>query len=474
MRAITSTEVNRYMRYMNIKKLIGTKAFYRMILGITIPIIVQNGITNFVNLLDNVMVGRLGTEQLSGVGIANQLVFVFTLCLFGGLSGAGIFTAQFFGKGDHEGLRYSVRFKLYTALTILAVGGAILVPFGENLITLFLNEEDTTGDVAMTLFYGREYLKIALISLAPMALTQVYANTLRETGQTVPPMVASIVAVGTNALFNWLLIFGIGPFPALGVVGAAWGTVIARVVELSIVVIWSHANVKKVPYFKGLYRSLRIPLRLVGQIFVKTLPLMVNEFLWSSGMTVLNQCYSTRGLVAVAAVNIAVTIANVFNIVYMSMGSAVAIIVGNQLGSGKIEEAKDTDRKIIAFSCVLCAGVGAVMAALSPLFTSVYNVTDDVKNLAAVMIVVYAVMMPFSSFAHNCYFTLRSGGQTFITFLFDSAFVWAVSVPTGILLSRLTDLPIIPLFIICMSLELGKCIIGFFMLKSGKWAKKLV
>ncbi len=474
MRAITSTEVNRYMRYMNIKKLIGTKAFYRMILGITIPIIVQNGITNFVNLLDNVMVGRLGTEQLSGVGIANQLVFVFTLCLFGGLSGAGIFTAQFFGKGDHEGLRYSVRFKLYTALTILAVGGAILVPFGENLITLFLNEEDTTGDVAMTLFYGREYLKIALISLAPMALTQVYANTLRETGQTVPPMVASIVAVGTNALFNWLLIFGIGPFPALGVVGAAWGTVIARVVELSIVVIWSHANVKKVPYFKGLYRSLRIPLRLVGQIFVKTLPLMVNEFLWSSGMTVLNQCYSTRGLVAVAAVNIAVTIANVFNIVYMSMGSAVAIIVGNQLGSGKIEEAKDTDRKIIAFSCVLCAGVGAVMAALSPLFTSVYNVTDDVKNLAAVMIVVYAVMMPFSSFAHNCYFTLRSGGQTFITFLFDSAFVWAVSVPTGILLSRLTDLPIIPLFIICMSMELGKCIIGFFMLKSGKWAKKLV
>ena len=459
---------------MNIKKLIGTKAFYKMILGITIPIIIQNGITNFVSLLDNVMVGRLGTEQLSGVGIANQLIFVFTLCLFGGLSGAGIFTAQFFGKGDSEGLRYSVRFKLYTALIILAVGGAILIPFGEDLITLFLNDEDTTGNVALTLHFGREYLKIALIALVPMAITQVYANTLRETGQTLPPMVASIVAVGTNALFNWLLIFGIGPFPALGVVGAAWGTVIARVVELSIVVIWSHTHAKKATFVTGLYRSLRIPPRLVGQIFVKTLPLMVNELLWSSGMTVLNQCYSTRGLVAVAAVNIAVTIANVFNIVYMSMGSAVAIVVGNQLGAGQIEEAKDTDRKIIAFSCVLCTGIGAVMAALAPLFTSVYNVTDEVKTLAAVMIVVYAALMPFSSFAHNCYFTLRSGGQTFITFLFDSAFVWAVSVPTGLILSRLTDLPIIPLFVICMSLELFKCIIGFFMLKSGKWAKKLV
>jgi Na+-driven multidrug efflux pump len=201
---------------------------------------------------------------------------------------------------------------------------------------------------------------------------------------------------------------------------------------------------------------------------------MLNELLWSSGMTVLNQCYSTRGLVAVAAVNIAVTVANVFNIVYMSMGSAVSIIVGNQLGAGQIEEAKDTDRKIIAFSCALCTVIGGIMAALAPLFTAIYNVTSEARALAAVMIVVYAVMMPFSSFAHNCYFTLRSGGQTFITFLFDSAFVWAVSVPVGLILSRLTDLPIIPLFILCMSLELFKCVIGFFMLRSGKWARKLV
>ena len=459
---------------MHPKQLIGNKAFYKMILGITVPIIIQNGITNFVNLLDNIMVGRLGTEQLSGVGIANQLIFVFTLCVFGGLSGAGIFTAQFFGKGDHEGLRHSLRFKLYTALIILAVGGLILVPFGEELITLFLSEEDTTGDALLTLAFGREYLQVALVALIPMALTQVYANTLRETGQTVPPMVASVVAVGTNALFNWLLIFGIGPFPALGVVGAAWGTVIARVVELCIVVLWSHTHTQSLPFLRGLYRSPRIPLSLAGQITVKTLPLMLNELLWSSGMTVLNQCYSTRGLVAVAAVNIAVTVANVFNIVYMSMGSAVSIIVGNQLGAGQIEEAKDTDRKIIAFSCVLCTVIGGIMAAFAPLFTAIYNVTSEARALAAVMIVVYAVMMPFSSFAHNCYFTLRSGGQTFITFLFDSAFVWAVSVPVGLILSRLTDLPIIPLFILCMSLELFKCVIGFFMLRSGKWAKKLV
>ena len=459
---------------MKVKKLIGDKAFYKMVLGITIPIIIQNGITNFVNLLDNIMVGRLGTEQLSGVGIANQLVFVFTLCLFGGLSGAGIFTAQFFGKQDTEGMRYTVRFKLYTALLILVAGGLILIPFGDQLITLFLTEGDSTGNAALTLDFGREYLRVALLSLVPMALTQVYSTSLRETGQTVLPMISSIIAVATTALFNFLLIFGIGPFPELGVVGAAWGTVIARVVELVIVAGWSHTHSKKAPFAKGLYASPVIPRRLVGQILVKMLPLMVNELLWSSGMTILNQCYSTRGLVAVAAVNIAVTISNVFNIVYMSMGSAVAIIVGNQLGAGLIEEAKDTDRKIIAFSCVLCLGIGTLMAVFAPAFTAIYNVTDAVKSLAAILIVVYAIMMPFNSFAHNCYFTLRSGGQTFITFLFDSAFVWGVSVPTALILSRLTDLAIIPLFVICVSLELLKCVIGVFMLKSGKWAKKLV
>ncbi len=456
------------------KKFFGNKAFYKMVLLIAVPIIIQNGITNFVNLLDNIMVGRLGTEQLSGVGIANQLVFVYTLCLFGGLSGAGIFTAQFFGKGDLEGMQYTFRFKMLVAIVITVIGGCVLVPFGDSLITLFLNEADATGDIALTLMYGRRYLRVALLSLIPMAITQVYASTLRETEQTVVPMVASIAAVVTNGVFNYLLIFGVAGFPRLDVVGAAIGTIIARVVELLIVVIWTHTQSKKAPFIKGVYRSPHIPRALFGQIFVKSLPLMANEFLWSTGMTVLTQCYSTRGLVAVAAVNIAVTISNVFNIVYMSMGSAVSIIVGNQLGAGQIEEAKDTDRKIITFSMLVCVGIGAIMTVLAPAFTSIYNVSTDVKNLAAILIIVYAVMMPFHSFVHNCYFTLRSGGKTFITFLFDSAFVWCVSVPLGLILSRLTDLPIIPLFVACQAVELIKCVIGIFMLKSGKWAKKLV
>lgn len=459
---------------MNIKKFIGSKSFYKMVLALTIPIIIQNGITNFVNLLDNVMVGQLSQEEFVGVGIANQLIFVFNLALFGGLSGAGIFTAQFFGKSDVEGMRHTFRFKLYTTLLILAVGIAVFLLAGEPLISTFLTDDGQSGDPVLALYYGKQYLFYALLSLVPASLAQVYASTLRETGHTTPPMVASVVAVLTNAVCNYILIFGKLGLPALGVVGAALGTFLARLIELAIVGIWTHANVQKAPYIKGVYKSLAIPLPLCRKIFVKCLPLLLNEFLWSSGMAIMNQCYSTRGLDAVSAINISVTVTNLFNIVFISLGTAVAILVGNQLGAGEIEQAKDTDRKVIAFSMVVCVGIGILMAVCAPLFTLAYNTTDTVRQMAAYLIIVHACMMPFDSFAHNCYFTLRSGGQTFITFLFDSAFVWVVSVPVAFALSRLTTLPLLWLYILCIAPNLLKCIIGAVMLKSGRWAKKLV
>ena len=396
---------------MGIKKFVGNRAFYKMVLALAVPMIIQNGITNFVNLLDNIMVGQLGTEQISGVGIANQLIFVYTLCLFGGLSGAGIFTAQYFGKSDVEGMRHTFRFKLLLAAAITVIGTTVLLLWGEPLISLFLTD-DGKSDPILTLHYGMQYMRYALIAQIPMAFSFVYSSTLRETGRTVPPMIAGVIAVFTNGICNYLFIFGIGIFPQLGVVGAAVGTIVARVVEFTVVVIWTHTHKQHAPYVCGAYRSLRIPASLVAQISIKGLPLLANELLWSLGMTILNQCYSTRGLTAVAAINIATTISNLFNIFFLSMGSAVAIIVGNQLGAGQVEEAKDTDRKIIVFSCAICTVIGAVMVAVAPLITKTYNVTDDVKDLAAALIIIYAIMMPFNCFTHNCYFTLRSGGQT--------------------------------------------------------------
>ena len=190
------------------KKFIGDKAFYAMVLGITVPIIIQNGITNFVNLLDNIMVGQLGTEQMSGVSIVNQLIFVYNLCIFGGLSGAGIFTSQYYGQKDDEGIRHTFRYKLWMAVILTAGAIALFWLIGDSLINLYLSGSSDGGDLAATLSYGRTYLNIMLFGLPAFMMLQVYASTLRECGETVVPMKAGMAAVLVNLVFNYFLIYG--------------------------------------------------------------------------------------------------------------------------------------------------------------------------------------------------------------------------------------------------------------------------
>lgn len=445
-----------------------------MLLGIVVPIIIQNGITNFVSLLDNLMVGRIGTEQMSGVAIVNQLVFVFNLCIFGAVSGAGIFTAQFFGHGDYEGVRNTFRFKFMISVAFAVIGIAVFVVGGPQLISLFLHEGGESGNIEQTLLYGEKYLHWILLGLVPFALSQVYSGTLRETGKTVVPMAAGVTAVFVNLIFNFLLIYGNFGFPKMGVEGAAIATVMSRYVELCIIAVWSHTHTEKVPYIKGVYRTLKIPAELTKQIAIKGMPLILNEALWAFGIAILNQCYSTRGLAAVAGTNISSTITNLFNVVFIAMGSALAIIVGQLLGAGKLEEARETDTKLIFASVVSCLVLGTIMALAAPLFPELYNTTDEVKELATFFIVFSAIMMPFNAFLHSAYFTLRSGGKTLITFFFDAGFVWIVSIPLALALSRLTDMPVRMLYACCTGADLIKVVVGYILVKRGKWVVKIV
>ena len=456
------------------KRYIGDKAFYRKLFTVMIPILVQNLITNFVNLLDNVMVGQVGTEPMSGVAIVNQLLFVFNLCVFGGLAGAGIFTSQFYGKNDQEGVRHTMRMKLYIAVLTLAVFGGILLLFGKNLISLFLHEGEENLDLTATLTFGQQYLHVMLFQLIPFALTQVYASTLRGTGETMLPMRAGIAAVLVNLVFNYIFIFGKLGFPAMGVVGAAIATVMARFVECFIVVIWSHRHTDRAPYIPGLYRSVYVPPQLVKQIILLGTPLLINELLWSGGMTTLNQCYSLRGLEVVSAFNISTTISNLFFCAFIAMGDSISILVGQMLGAGELERAVDEDRKLIAFSLGASFLVAGVMALVSPWIPELYNTTASVKHLAVELLMVSAVMTPLHAYANACYFTIRSGGKTLITFVFDSMFVWVIQIPVAMVLSRMTALPIVPLFIAVEGLNLIKCVIGLVMVRSRKWVVNLV
>ena len=459
---------------MRLKRYIGDRAFYRRVTTIVVPIIIQNGITNFVSLLDNIMVGQVGTLPMSGVSIVNQLMFVFYLCIFGATAGAGIFTAQFQGSGDNEGIRHTFRFKLLIC-ALLAGAGLLVFHFASQpLIRLFLTGEGAASDASAILEYGQGYLEWMLLGLLPFAITSAYAGTLKETGQTFIPMLGGIVATLVNLVLNYILIFGHFGAPEMGVEGAALATVISRFVELGIVAGWTHLNPKKNPFIVGAYRSFVIPSGLLKNIVVKGMPLLANELLWSTGMTFMNQSYSTCGLDVVPALNITSTLFNLTSVVFMSMGAADGILMGQMLGaSTPREEVKDTSRKLIAISVSSGVVFGLLTMALSGAFPHIYNTSQAVRLLATRLILICALFMPFDAFANAAYFVLRSGGQTYITFLFDSGFVWAVMVPLGFVLSRFTGITILPLYFVCQCTNVLKALVGFYFLGKGKWIQNL-
>ena len=459
---------------MKVNKYIANKAFYKMTLTVAMPMMLQNFITNLVNMLDNLMVGSIGTEQMSGVAIVNQLLFVFNLAVFGAMSGVGIFVAQFHGKGDADGIRYALRYKIITALVLSLVAIGLFLTFDDNLISLFLHDVDASADIEATFGFAKQYLSVMLINIVPFALCQAFASTLRETGNTFTPMIVGFVAVVVNCVFNYFLIFGKIGFPQLGVSGAAIATVLSRFVELALIVGYIVIKRKEYTYVKGLFRSLHIPRTLLSNITVKGMPLLVNEVLWSTSMSMLSVAYSLHGISVVAACSISSTVTNLFNIAFISLGSSIGIIVGKLLGAEKYEEAVDTDRKLIVFSLFVSSVMGLGLFFVGGLFPQLYNTGDEAKEIAAYFIRTCALTSPLVSFANAAYFTLRSGGKTFVTFLFDSGSMWLISVPVAFLTYYVFDWSIFVIFPIVQLLEGIKVIIGAILIKKKVWVNNIV
>ena len=456
-------------------KLIGDRAFYRRVAAVAVPIIVQNGITTFVSLLDNVMVGQVGTLQMSGVSIVNQILLVHMLSVWGINAGAGIFTAQFHGSCDHEGIRYTLRYKLLACLAICLAFGGLLIPAARPLIGLFLQGEGSPEDARAMLGYGLEYLQIMVWGLIPFALSNAYATTLRECDKGSVPMVGSMAAVGVNLILNYVLIFGKLGAPAMGVKGAAWATVISRFVELGVVALWAHFHTKLLPCFRGLFRSLYIPGKLLGKMIVKGTPLLINEALYACGMGIISQCYSTCGLAVVSAVNIANTLNNLASVVTTAIGNTIGILMGQMLGANRSrEELRTTNSRLLALGVVAGVVFGLLLVAVSGLFPGFYNTTGDVRQIATALILIMAAVKPFLTFSASCYYTVRAGGQTGVTFLYDSGFMFAFTIPIAFCLSRFTDISILWLFFLCQLPDTCKCILGYIMIRKERWMQRLI
>lgn len=458
-----------------LKRYIGDKAFYRKMLVTALPIMLQNLLTNFVALLDNVMVGQLSTAQIGAVTIVNNnLLFIFSLCMFGCISSASIYTTQFYGSNDQQGIRYTFRFKIISCILVTVLAMGVFMFGGDPLINMYLQGEGDPTLAADTLYYGRQYLRIMMIGLIPFSLTNSYAGTLRECGYPTVPMVAGIIATATNLVFNYILIFGHFGAPAMGVAGAAVATVISRFVELAIVVIWTHKHVDKNPYIQGAYRSFHIPAPLLKQILIKGFPLIINETLYSAGIALLNQCYSVCGLDVVPALSISTTIYNLTSVIFRSFGITVGIVTGQLLGAGlPAEEVRDDNRKQNTLSLMSGVAFGILTALLCNSFPLLFNTTPEVRKLSAYLILISAAYMPMEAYIMPAYFTLRSGGKTFATFLFDGGFIWIIMLPLAFCITRYTDMSIIWVYIICRAVEILKCLIGKLLVRSGCWIQNL-
>jgi putative MATE family efflux protein len=446
------------------KHLIGDKSFYRRLIAVALPIVVQQLITSSVQLVDNIMVGSLGEQAIDSVAVVNQLYFIVILVVFGILGGAGVYTAQYFGSKDFDKLQQTFRFKVIAALFIVFLSFIILTFFGSFFISLFTENPDIISG-------GMSYLKIVRFSMIPWAFSVSISFTFREIGITKPLLRVSLITILTNTILNYLLIFGSFGFPELGIEGAAIATVISRALEATLFIILA---IKRGKVFNSNIKDmLKINPVVLKAIIMMAIPLMLNEILWSTGQTVFIEAYSTRGDNAYAAANITQAVSQLVFVIFGGISTAIAVMVGNTLGENKLEQARENSKKLIFASVVTAFCMGIILFILSYFIIDIYNVMDETKQFAAFNIRINAITIPIVAFNISMYFTLRAGGDTKSTFIMDSGYMWLIQVPTIFLLSRLTDLPITMLFLIVQLLEIPKMGFAYARYRKGNWIRNL-
>jgi putative MATE family efflux protein len=446
------------------RSLIGDKVFYKRLFAVSLPIVLQQLLTSSLQLIDNLMVGKLGELAIGSVSVVNQLYFVVILISFGALGGAGIFTAQFFGSKEVDKLKQTFRFKLIIAVMLAVFSLVLFTFFGKILISQFTENPVTING-------GLDYLNIVKWSMLPWAFSIAISTTFREIGTTKPLLWITVAAIITNTVLNYILIFGHLGLPELGIEGAAIGTLASRFVEFALMFV---LLIKKGKIFNTSIKDVfKIERLLLKSIIIMALPLLLNELFWSMGQTMFLQSYSTRGDSALAAMNITGAISQLVFVTFGGIGTGIAVMVGNTLGKNELEVAKDNAKKVIAFAVVFAFFTGIILFILSFFVLDLYDISDVTKSIAKSNIRINAIFIPVFSFNVSMYFTLRAGGDTRSTMMMDSGYMWIVPVPLIFILARVTDWSVITLFLIVQLLEIPKSIFALSRYRKEHWVRNL-
>jgi putative MATE family efflux protein len=436
------------------------KQFFYRLFAIALPVMLQNLVNSLVNMVDTVMVGRLGTEAIAACGLGNQIFFLFNMLLFGVCSGAGAFTAQFWGKKDLPGIRKNTGFCL-----VITLGAALVFTLGsffipEKLIALYSRDP-------RVIELGAQYLHALTPVFFPFAVNFVFIMTLRSIERVRLAMASTIIALSVNVLLNYLLIFGIGPFPALGVTGAALATALSRIIETVILVSVSYL---KRYALAGTFGELTKFDPAFIKAFVKIVsPVVVNEALWSLGITVENGIFARSHTDAIAALNITTTISNLTWVFFMGFGGAVSVLVGKKIGEGREDTARNYASQAVMAAPLAALGAALILIPLSRILPLVFNVNGQVLKNTQLMFIILSLSYPFRAFNLTMIVGVcRAGGDTLFCAFYDILPIWLIAIPSAWTAANMAS-PIWGIYL-CLCLEdCFKMILGLWRLKSGRW-----
>lgn len=441
------------------------REYFTLLIKIALPIALQNFIMSALNMVGSVMIGQLGETMVAAVGVANQIFFLMNLLVFGVISGAAIFTAQFWGKRDVP----SIRKVMALSVSLAVIGALSFFVLAEAFPSFILGiySKDTAVIAA-----GSEYLRIMAFSFVFFAITASYGSVLRSTGDVRTPLVVSISALGLNTLLSYLLIFGKFGLPVLGIRGAGVGIVVARVVEcLALLILTYRYNL---PAAARLQDARGISLAFVKPVLHRILPVTLNELLWAFGATAYSVIYARIGTSAMAAVSIAGSIDQLALVLFFGISNACAILVGNRIGAGEPVTAYRYAARSLGLGISLGVVMGGVVLLVNRPILGLYKVSPEVLALTQRLLIMVASFL-WLRISNVIYYVgiLRSGGDTRYAFIFDVGTIWLVGVPLAAFAAFVLHLPVYWVYLFVMSDELSKSIAGFLRLLSKKWIHDL-
>lgn len=448
------------------KKVFKDKAFLKTMFMLAIPITLQSFITSSLNFIDTMMVGSLKEAAISAVGLANQYMFIFTLCLMGINAGANVFMAQLWGKRDEKGIKTFLGVDLTVGLIASSLFGALAF-FGPDIIMNIMSDDPEV--IAL----GIKYLRIIAVSCLFMNFTQGYSTALRSTEQTKLPMYGSLIGVGLNILLNWVFIFGKLGAPAMGVEGAALATMVARLVEMVFIVGVVYLTKNRVA--AKLKEMFNYNLGIIATYFKTSWSVIVNELIFSAGTAAYSVAYAKISTSASATMQISSTIINMFFIFLTGVGTAAAIMIGNKIGAGEEERAKEYANHVGALTPLIGIALGIGLWLTAPVVATWFDIQPETYQATVTVLRIMSIVMPLRSFNTIMIIgVFRGGADTTYSMLVQAVTIMCYSVPLAFIGAVGLKWPVHLVFLLVCSEEIIKIPFEYWRLKSGKWMKNLV